>query len=98
MFYIGFLFGSAFSLESSLWSCGENLVLHHGAYLIDLCRPVSEAQGSRSLPSAEKGVLVFARAASMQNRAFSVASPRLWNEIFYCACSQDCIPIHFQVI
>ena len=39
-------------------------------------------RGSRSLSSAERGVLVvpFARAASMQNRAFSVAGPMVWND------------------
>ena len=47
------------------------------AYLRELCRPVSGAQGSRSLRSAESGVLVvpFAPTASMQNRALSVAVP-----------------------
>ena len=41
------------------------------------------AQGSRSLRSAERGVLVlqFARIAFMQNRAFSVAGPRVWNNL-----------------
>ena len=49
----------------------------------DLCRPVSGAQGSRSLRSVERGVLVvqFARIASTQNRAFSVAGPRVWNDL-----------------
>src|SRR6218665_1176978 len=44
---------------------------------------VSGAQGSRSLRSAEKGILVvpFARTASMQNRSFSVAGPRVWNDL-----------------
>src|SRR6218665_3989637 len=53
------------------------------AYLIDLCRPVSGAQGSRSLRSGERCVLVvpFACTASMQNRAFSVAGPRVWNNL-----------------
>ena len=44
---------------------------------------MSGAQGSRSLHSAERGVLVvpFARTASMQNRAFSVAGTRVWNDL-----------------
>src|SRR6218665_2077860 len=56
------------------------------AYLMDLCRPVSAlsgARGNQSLRSAEMGVLVvpFARIAAMQNRAFSVAGPRVWNDL-----------------
>src|SRR6218665_3994240 len=53
------------------------------AYLRDLCRAVSGAQVSRSLRSAERDVLVvpFARTASMQNRAFSVAGPWVWNDL-----------------
>jgi len=50
----------------------------------DLCRPVSGTQGSRSLRSAEKGVLVVPFAAStafIQNRAFSEAGPRVWNDL-----------------
>ena len=44
---------------------------------------MSGAKGSRSLRSAERGVLEvpFARTASMQNRAFSVAGPRVWNDL-----------------
>ena len=73
MFCTGFLSGNAFSIESSLWSGGGLAPAH----LRDLCRPVSGAQGSRPLRSAERSVLVvpFARTASMQNRAFSVAGP-----------------------
>src|SRR6218665_980568 len=79
MFCTGFLSGNAFSIESSLWSGGGLAPAH----LRDLCRPVSGAQGSRSLRSAERSVLVvpFARTASMQNRAFSVAGPRVWNDL-----------------
>ena len=53
------------------------------AYLIDLCRPVSAARGSRSLRSAERGVLAvpFARTAAMQNHTFFVAGPRVWNNL-----------------
>src|SRR6218665_3493025 len=78
MFCTGFLSGGAFSIESSLWFGGANLVLHQLTY-----RPVSGAQGSRSLRSAERGVQVvpFARTASIQNRTFSVAGPRVWNDL-----------------
>ena len=60
---------------SLVWRCQLGLA---PAYLTDLCRPVSGAQGSRSLRSAERGVLVvpFTRTASVQNRAFSEAGPR----------------------
>src|SRR6218665_999170 len=39
--------------------------------------------GSRSLRPAQGGVLVvtFARTAAMQNRAFSVAGPMVWNDL-----------------
>src|SRR6218665_3151649 len=79
MFYIGFLSGSAFSIESGLavptWPCtrlpSRSLSASVGA------------RGSRSLRSAERGVLVvpFARTAAMQNRAFSVADPKAWNDL-----------------
>ena len=44
---------------------------------------LSGTRGGRSLRSAEMGVLVvpFARTAAMQNRAFSVAGPRVWNNL-----------------
>src|SRR6218665_180658 len=53
------------------------------AYLIDFCPPASHARGSRFLRSAQRGFLVvkFARTAAMQNRAFSVASPKVWNDL-----------------
>jgi len=49
-------------------------------YLRELCCP-SVIQGRRPLRSAEKGVLLvpFARTATMQNRAFSVVGPVVWN-------------------
>src|SRR6218665_805462 len=94
MFCTGFPSGSAFSTESSLWSGGANLVFTTlpktslsarlaPAYLRDLGRPVSGAQGRGSLRSAERGILVvpFARTASMQNRSFSVAGPRVSNDL-----------------
>src|SRR6218665_428671 len=78
MFCIGFLSGSALNIVVFLfWRCQFGLA---PAYL---CRPVSGAQGSRSLRSAERGVLVvpFASKAFMQNRAFSLAGPRVWNDL-----------------
>src|SRR6218665_638632 len=69
-----------YRVVSLVWRCQLSFA---PAYLIDLCRPMTGAQGSRFLRSAERGVLVlpFARTASMQNRAFSVASPRVWNNL-----------------
>ena len=50
-------------------------------YLRELCCLISVVPGRRILRSAEKGVLMvpFARTATMQNRAFSVAGPMIWN-------------------
>ena len=50
-------------------------------YLRELCCLISVVPGCRLLRSAEKGVLMvpFARTATMQNRAFSVAGPMIWN-------------------
>ena len=50
-------------------------------YLRELCCLISVVPGRRLLRSAEKGVLMvpFARTATMQNRAFSVAGPMIWN-------------------
>ena len=69
-----------YRVVSLVWRCQLG---HAPAYLIDLCQPVSGAQGSRSLRSAERGVLVvpFACTASMQYRAFSVAGLRVWNDL-----------------
>jgi len=70
-------------VASLLWPCQLGFA---PAYLMDLCRPVPAMSGagvSRSLRSAERGVLVvpFARTAAMQNRAFSVAGLRVWNDL-----------------
>src|SRR6218665_3545979 len=67
-----------YRVASLVWRCHLGLA---PAYLMDLCRPVSGARGSRSLRSAERGVLVvpFARTVAMPNCAFSVAGPRAWN-------------------
>src|SRR6218665_3056340 len=69
-----------YRVVSLVWRCQLGFA---PAYLRGLCRPVSGAQGSRSLRSAERGILVvpFARTASMQNRSFSVAGPRVWNDL-----------------
>src|SRR6218665_983727 len=50
-------------------------------YLRDLCRPAMGIPGRHSLRSTEQGLLLvaFAHTATMQNRAFSVVGPSLWN-------------------
>src|SRR6218665_3998455 len=84
MVCIGFLSGSALSIESSLvWRCQFGLApayLHYSDKSLSASvGPVSVARSS----SAERGVQLvqFARAAAMQNRAFSVAGPRVWNDL-----------------
>ena len=51
------------------------------SYLRDLCRPVSDVVARRSLRSATRGELLvpWARLATKQRRAFSVAGPFIWN-------------------
>src|SRR6218665_2946358 len=51
------------------------------AYLTDLCRFTLSARSIRHLRSAEQGLLhvPFARTSIMQNRAFSVVGPLVWN-------------------
>src|SRR6218665_3496186 len=51
------------------------------AYLRDLCYPTLGTRGCSSLRSMEWGVLfvLFARTSTRQTRAFSVASPSVWN-------------------
>src|SRR6218665_1356382 len=51
------------------------------AYLRDLCHTTMGIPGRRSLRSTEQGFLLvpFALTAIMQNRAFSVVGPSLWN-------------------
>ena len=55
------------------WRCLLGLAL---AYLVELC-----AQSSRSLRSAEQGLLhvPFARTSTRQKRAFAVVGPSIWN-------------------
>ena len=60
-----------------VWCCMQGLA---PIYLRELCCLVLAVPGIRLLRSAEKGVLVpFARSATMQNRAFAVVGPMIWN-------------------
>ena len=67
-----------YRIASLVWRCNLGLA---PTYLLDLCRPVSESRGSRTLRSAAGGVLSapFARTATMQRRAFSVVGSVVWN-------------------
>ena len=51
------------------------------AYLTDLCRPPLSARSTPHLRSADQGLLhvPFAFTSIMQNRAFSVVGPLVWN-------------------
>src|SRR6218665_1535090 len=51
------------------------------AYLRDLCHTTTVIPGRRSLRSTGQGLLLvpFAHTAIMQNPAFSVVGPSLWN-------------------
>ena len=71
----------AYRIASLVWRCQMGLA---PTYLRDLCRPVSGDQGCRSLRSSGRGILIvpFARTATMQNRAFSVVGPTVWNGIY----------------
>src|SRR6218665_1988725 len=58
-----------YRVVSLVWRCQLGLA---AAHLIDLCRPVS-GEGRSCSPVRPY--------ASMQNRAFSVAGPRVWNDL-----------------
>src|SRR6218665_3272704 len=55
--------------------------MRHESYLRDLCHTTVGIPGRPSLRSTEQGLLLvpFAHTAIMQNRAFSVVGPSLWN-------------------
>ena len=65
------------TLNASSDACKQLL----SAYLIDLCCPSLTARSTRHLRSAEQGLLhvPFAHTSTMQNRAFSVVGPLVWN-------------------
>src|SRR6218665_1840342 len=50
-------------------------------YLVEFCGPTRSARSSRSLLSADQGLLrvPFARTSTRQKRAFAVAGPSIWN-------------------
>ena len=68
----------SYRIITLVWRCLLGLAL---AYLRDLCHTTMGIPGRRSLRSIGQGLLLvpFAHTAIMQNRAFSVVGPSLWN-------------------
>src|SRR6218665_74581 len=50
-------------------------------YEAEFCGPIQSARSSRSLRSADQGLLrvPFARTSARQKRAFAVVGPSIWN-------------------
>ena len=65
-------------MAALVWRCLLGLA---PTYLVELCGPTLSARSSRSLRSAEQGLLhvPFARTSAMQKRAFAVVGPSVWN-------------------
>jgi len=53
------------------------------AYPVEFCGPTQSVRSSRSLRSADQGLLrvPFARNSTRQKRAFAVAGPSIWNDL-----------------
>src|SRR6218665_2394441 len=100
MFCTGFPSGSAFSIESSLWSGGANLVLHQLTLEISVgrCREPRVADPFALL----RGVFWWSR---LLVQRLCRTAHSLWRAPWFgmislrsCACYLDCAPIHFKVI
>ena len=66
-------------MAALVWRCLLGLAQ---TYLVEICGPTLSARSSRSLRSAELGLLhhvPFARTSTKQKRAFAVASPSICN-------------------
>src|SRR6218665_4199513 len=63
-----------------VWRCLLGLA---PAYLVEFCSPTKSARSSRSLRSADQGLLrvPFARTSTRQKRAFAVIGPSIWNDL-----------------
>src|SRR6218665_340078 len=60
--------------------------MHHPMHVLDaseFCCPTQSARSSRSLRSADQGLLrvPFARISTRQKRSFAVAGPSIWNDL-----------------
>src|SRR6218665_3854346 len=65
-------------MAALVWRC---LLVLAPVYLVELCGPTQSARSSRSLRSADQGLLrvPFARTSTRQIRAFAVVDPYIWN-------------------
>src|SRR6218665_55013 len=76
-----------YRMAALVWLCllgvvaGRCLLGLAPAYLVEFCGPTQSARSSRSLCSADRGLLrvPFARTSTRQKRAFAVAGPSIWN-------------------
>src|SRR6218665_3014238 len=69
-------------MAAMIWRCLLPWALRQ-TYLVEFCGPTQSARNSRSLRSADQGLLrvPFARTATRQKRAFAVAGPSIWNDL-----------------
>src|SRR6218665_3347007 len=67
-----------YRMAALVWRCLLGLAT---AYLVEICGSTQSARSSRSLRSADLGVLrlPFALSYTRQKRAFAVAGPSIWN-------------------
>ena len=69
-----------YRMAALVWRCLRSLA---PAYLVQFCGPTQSARSSRSLRSADQGLLrvglQFARTSTRQKRAFAVVGPSIWN-------------------
>src|SRR6218665_1444513 len=67
-----------YSVAALVWHCLLGLA---PAYLVEFCGPTQRARSSRSLHSADRGLLrvPFACTSTRQKHAFAVAGPSIWN-------------------
>src|SRR6218665_3854594 len=63
-----------------VWRCLQGLA---PAYLIEFCGPTQSARSSRSLSSADQGLLrgPFTRTSTRQKHTIAVVGPSIWNGI-----------------
>src|SRR6218665_73789 len=66
-----------YRMAALVWRCLLGLA---PAYLVEFCGPTQSARSSRSLRSADRGLLrvPFARTSTRQKRAFAVAGHSIW--------------------
>src|SRR6218665_2423521 len=67
-----------YRMAALVWRCLLGLA---PPYLVEFCGSTQSVRSSRSLRSADRGLLRvrFARTSTRQKRAFAVAGPSIWN-------------------